>query len=66
MSFLETPSPGAAVLEEGEFKVQNEPLILSYLARKYSPAASVEASVQLESLIFEASQPVCCMHCIIL
>ena len=60
ISFEETATTGPVTLVEGDFKVQHEHLVLGYLSRKFGPASvSPEAAALSDTLIYEASQPVC-------
>ncbi len=63
ISFEETSTTGPVTLVEGDFKVQHEHLVLGYLSRKFGPASvSPEAAALSDTLIYEASQPVCLPH----
>ena len=45
-------------LEEGEFKIQLENIVLGYLARKYGSVPDAETGALIDSLVYESTQPV--------
>ena len=58
ISFTESAAAGPVTLAEGEFKIQQESIVLGYLARKYGSVPDAETGALIDSLVYESAQPV--------